>query len=121
MKPHRTRTGYAWIGICAAVGVSIALVVFIAQNSQPVRVSFLAWHGRFPLAVALLAAAACTGVTAGGIGSARILQLRRASRRVPQLGPSALDPDTGPRHDTVEIPAIDTAHSQDDPALRALT
>ncbi|MFD0634776.1 lipopolysaccharide assembly protein LapA domain-containing protein [Catenulispora yoronensis] len=88
---YRTRTAYAWIAICAAVVIAIALVVFIAQNAQPVQVTFLVWHGRFPLAVTLLAAAATSGAVATGIGSARILQLRSRRRSadvlpVPRVG-----------------------------------
>jgi lipopolysaccharide assembly protein A len=106
-RTTRTRTGYAWIAICGAIGVSVALIVFIAQNSQPVQVSFLGWHGRFPLAVALLASAASAGVTAAGIGSARIVQLRRAARRTAVIEPMTPDLGHGRESDTMEIPAVE--------------
>ncbi|GAA1966150.1 lipopolysaccharide assembly protein LapA domain-containing protein [Catenulispora subtropica] len=105
---RRTRTGYAWIAICAAIAVLIALVVFTAQNSQPVQVSFLAWHGRLPLAVALLAAAASAGATAAGVGSARIMQLRRVSRRLAGVEEPAAGQGTGNVCDTLEIPMVET-------------
>ena len=44
-------------------------------------VSFLGWHGQFPLAVALLAAALIESVLALILGSTRILQLMRAALR----------------------------------------
>ncbi|MEY9912886.1 hypothetical protein ABIA35_009153 [Catenulispora sp. MAP12-49] len=77
--------------------------MFIAQNSQPVQVSFLGWHGRFPRAVALLASAASAGVTAAGIGSARIVRLRRAA----VIEPMTPDLGHGRVNDTVEIPAVE--------------
>jgi uncharacterized integral membrane protein len=77
----RTRTGTAWVGACvAAVGV-LALIIFIAQNVHSVEVSFVTLHGRFPLAVALLAAALAGSVITLMLGSARIVQLRRTARR----------------------------------------
>ncbi|MFC1421490.1 lipopolysaccharide assembly protein LapA domain-containing protein [Streptacidiphilus cavernicola] len=77
----RTRTGTAWAGIIAAVVLLILLIVFIAQNAHPVDVSFLMLHGRFPLAVALLAAVAGGALITVVIGSLRMLQLRRAVPR----------------------------------------
>jgi hypothetical protein len=38
--------------------ILIALIIFIAQNAGAVQVSFVSLHGRFSLAVALLAAVA---------------------------------------------------------------
>ena len=69
--------------------------------------SFLGWHGRFPRAVALLASAASAGVTAAGIGSARIVRLRRAARRAAVIEPMTPDLGHGRVNDTVEIPAVE--------------
>jgi uncharacterized integral membrane protein len=66
---------------CVAVFLLIALIIFVAQNSGSVEVSFLSLHGRFSLAVALLAAAAAGCVLTLVIGTTRILQLRRIVRR----------------------------------------
>ena len=66
---------------CISVLVLIALIIFIAQNSGSVRVSFVSLHGRFPLAVSLLAAAAAGCVVTLILGTTRILQLRRIVRR----------------------------------------
>ncbi len=49
---ERTRHGFA----CLAAVALLALIVLIMQNLL-VEVSFLGWHGQFPLVVALLAAA----------------------------------------------------------------
>ena len=98
----RTRTGTAWAAIVAAVLLLILLVVFIAQNAHPVDVSFLMLHGRFPLAVALLAAVAGGALITVVAGSLRILQLRRAV----------------PRHAAVPVPAAEPVPATD-PAVLA--
>jgi uncharacterized integral membrane protein len=79
--PPRTRAGSTWVMVCVAVFLLIALIIFVAQNSGSVEVSFLSLHGRFSLAVALLAAAAAGCVLTLVIGTTRILQLRRIVRR----------------------------------------
>jgi len=78
---RRSRTSGVWAAVVVLAIVLLLLVIFIAQNTQTVRVSFLAWDGTTPLAVALLIA------TVGGIlvtavaGLLRIWQLRRRVRR----------------------------------------
>ena len=53
----RTRAGTAWVLACLAAVALLVLIVLIMQNLHLVEVSFLGWHGQFPLVVALLAAA----------------------------------------------------------------
>jgi uncharacterized integral membrane protein len=89
----RTRTGTAWASIVSSVLLLILLVVFIAQNAHPVEVSFLMLHGRFPLAVALLAAVAGGALVAVIGGTLRMVQLRRA---VPRRGKAAPAPAAAP-------------------------
>jgi uncharacterized integral membrane protein len=79
--PPRTVAGSTWVLACIAVLILIVLIVFVAQNTASVRISFFALHGRFPLAVALLAAVAAGCVLTMGLGTTRILQLRRIVRR----------------------------------------
>ena len=79
LRSSRTSGVYA-----AVVGlglVFVLLVIFIAQNTQSVRVSFLGWSGQPPLAVALLVATAAGLFLATVAGALRILQLRRRVRR----------------------------------------
>jgi len=78
--PPRTRAGFTWVMVCVAVVILILLIVFIAQNTNSVQVSFFSLHGRFPLSVALLAAAAIGCVLTLAVGTIRILQLRRVVR-----------------------------------------
>jgi uncharacterized integral membrane protein len=75
----RTRAGTAWVLACVAAVALLALIVFITQNLHPVEVSFLGWHGQFPLVVAVLAAALVGSVLTLILGSTRILQLRRTA------------------------------------------
>jgi uncharacterized integral membrane protein len=67
--------------VTALAVLLLLLVIFIAQNTQSVEVSFLGWNGEAPLAVALLIAAIVGIVLAVFAGSLRIVQLRRRVRR----------------------------------------
>jgi uncharacterized integral membrane protein len=76
-----SRTSGIWTAVVGLGLVLVLLVVFIAQNTQAVSVSFLGWDGETPLAVALLIATAAGLFLAAVAGSLRILQLRRRVRR----------------------------------------
>ena len=76
-KTPSSRAGAAWVGICVAALVLIALIVFMMQNTDPVRVTFLSMQGSVPLAIALLIAGVGVGIVALVIGTIRIGQLRR--------------------------------------------
>ena len=89
----RTRAGTAWVLACVAAVVLLALIVFITQNLHPVEVSFLGWHGQFPLVVAVLAAALIGSVLTLILGSTRILQLRRTATRSRRERAQARVPD----------------------------
>jgi uncharacterized integral membrane protein len=77
-----SRTSTTWVAVTGLVVLLVLLVIFIGQNTQDVRVAFLGWSGRAPLAVALLIAATTGMVVAVIAGALRILQLRRRVRRV---------------------------------------
>jgi uncharacterized integral membrane protein len=77
----RTRAGTAWVLACVAAFALLVLIVFITQNTRTTEVSFLGWHGDFPLAVALLAATLIGAVLALILGTTRIVQLRRTALR----------------------------------------
>jgi uncharacterized integral membrane protein len=67
----------AWVGVFIAALLGVALVVFMAQNTRRVEVSFLWMSTDTPLAIALLIAAVGSILLTLILGSARILQLRR--------------------------------------------
>jgi uncharacterized integral membrane protein len=75
-----SRAGRAWAGVVALGIVLVLLVVFIAQNTRSVTVSFLGWDGSAPLAVALLVAAVAGLFLAAVAGTLRIWQLRARVR-----------------------------------------
>jgi uncharacterized integral membrane protein len=79
---RRSRTSSAWFAVVALAVLMLLLIIFVGQNTRAVQVSFLAWDGRAPLAVALLIAALVGILLAVIAGSLRILQLRRRVRRV---------------------------------------
>lgn len=79
-KPGRSRVGGTWVGLVLGALVLILLLVFVLQNLQDVRVSFISADSSVPLGVALLLAAVGGALVVAVPGSARILQLRRANR-----------------------------------------
>ena len=76
-----SRTSGFWAAVVGLGLVLLLLIVFIAQNTRVTTVSFLAWDGQVPVAVALLVAAVAGLFLAGLAGTLRILQLRRRVRR----------------------------------------
>jgi uncharacterized integral membrane protein len=76
-----SRTSGIWVAVVALVVLLVLLAVFILQNTESVRISFLGWEGDAPLAAALLIATAIGLLIAVAAGSLRILQLRRRVRR----------------------------------------
>jgi uncharacterized integral membrane protein len=76
-----SRTSGLWVGIVLISVLLILLIIFIAQNTDPVLIRFLGWEGEAPLAVALLAATVAGLLLATIAGSLRILQLRRRVKR----------------------------------------
>jgi uncharacterized integral membrane protein len=78
---RRTRLSGAWTALVVGVLALVVILVFIVQNLQSVELSFLAYHGRLPLAVALLFAVILGAVIVAAFGGARIRQLRMVVRR----------------------------------------
>jgi uncharacterized integral membrane protein len=92
--------GGAWVTLVVAAFVLLLLLIFILQNAQPARVSFLGVHGTLPMGVALLLAAVFGVLLVALPGTARIIQLRASGRRaagaMPTAAPSAAKPDAEP-------------------------
>lgn len=76
-----TRAAAAWTALIVGFLVLIVLLIFIAQNTESVRLAFFGWRWTLPLGVAILLAAVCGGLLTVAAGSARIFQLRRAAKR----------------------------------------
>jgi putative membrane protein len=75
-----TRTGRVWVGVCAAALITVALIIFMVQNTHTVQVTFLGLTGSTSLALMLLIAAVGGILLTLVLGSARILQLRHSLR-----------------------------------------
>jgi uncharacterized integral membrane protein len=79
LRPARGAS--TWLALTAVGVLLVLLVVFILQNTQSVRVSFLGWDGDAPLAVALLASAAAGVLVTALAAIVRILRQHRRVRR----------------------------------------
>jgi uncharacterized integral membrane protein len=95
VQPHekpvkRTRASGAWNGLIAGAVLLLLLLIFILQNTQKVKISYLGLHGHLPLGVALLLAAVAGALIAGLVGGARILQLRKAAKRADRRATGAV-------------------------------
>jgi uncharacterized integral membrane protein len=82
-KPTRkhSRTGAAWVALIVAAIVFVFLLVFVVQNPDDVQVRYFGFEGTLSLGVAMLFAAVAGALTAGLLGTVRILQLRSRARR----------------------------------------
>ena len=87
-----TRTSRTWTVVILFTLVLVLLLIFILQNSQRVKVSFLGADGHIPLAVAMLFAAVAGALLVAIPAVGRMLQLRRVARRH-----RTAEADPGPR------------------------
>jgi putative membrane protein len=76
-----TRTSMVWTMVGIGVALLLAILVFILQNGQRVRVRFLMMEGTLPLGAGLLFAALLGALLVLVAGAARVLQLRVVARR----------------------------------------
>jgi uncharacterized integral membrane protein len=76
-----TRAGALWSSLIVGFLVLIVLLIFITQNTAPTPFAFFNLHWTLPLGVAILLAAVLGGLITVAVGTARILQLRRAAKK----------------------------------------
>ena len=79
--PRATNAGRLWITLGVAIVLLVLLIIFVAENSRSVTISFLGARGHISLALALLIAAVVGAAVTLLAGTARILQLRLEVRR----------------------------------------
>jgi len=77
-----SRSGAAWVALIVAAIVFVFLLVFVVQNPGDVQVRYFGFEGTLSLGVAMLFAAVAGALTAGLLGTVRILQLRTRARRI---------------------------------------
>jgi uncharacterized integral membrane protein len=87
-----TRLSGAWTALVIGIVGLVLILVFILQNLQSVDLSFLVFHGRLPLAIALLFAVLLGAVIVLAFGGARIIQLRMVARQSRRQGSKASPP-----------------------------
>jgi uncharacterized integral membrane protein len=83
---QHTRLSGAWTALVIGIVALVLILVFILQNLQSVELSFLAFHGQLPLAVALLFCVILGAVIVLAFGGARIVQLRMVARHARRQG-----------------------------------
>jgi uncharacterized integral membrane protein len=76
-----TRAGALWTALIVGFLILILLLIFIAQNTAEAPFTFLGLHWRLQLGVAILLAAVGGGLLTVAVGTARIIQLRRAAKK----------------------------------------
>ena len=76
-----TKAAAMWGALVAGFVILIILLIFIAQNTESTRFTFLGWHWSLPLGVAILFAAVAGGLLTVAVGAVRIFQLRRAAKK----------------------------------------
>jgi uncharacterized integral membrane protein len=79
---RRSRLGGIWILLVLGAVILVLLLVFILMNSQHVQVHLYGADVSAPLGVALLLAAVLGLLLVAVPGGGRILQLRRATKRL---------------------------------------
>jgi lipopolysaccharide assembly protein A len=91
LRRRRLRTSVSSARTALIVGflALIVLVIFIIQNADAVKISFLGAQVRISLAVALLIAAIAGALVMATAGTARIAQLRMVMRRDRRRPPQA--------------------------------
>jgi uncharacterized integral membrane protein len=77
-----TRLGGVWLSLVLGAVVLVLLLVFILMNGQRVQIHLYGAHLTAPLGVALLLAAALGVLLVVVPGGGRIIQLKRAARRL---------------------------------------
>jgi uncharacterized integral membrane protein len=76
-----TRAAALWSALIVGFVILILLLVFILQNTDSTTIHFFGWQWDLPVGVAILFSAVCGGLLTVAVGTARIVQLRRAAKR----------------------------------------
>ncbi len=77
----KTRAAAAWLATGAALIILGLIIILILQNQQTVEVNYLWFSGSLPLGAALLIAAVAGAAIVMIVGTIRLTQVRRNTRR----------------------------------------
>ncbi len=90
-----SRVGSLWVASILFAVVLLLLLIFVLQNGQSAKISYLGAHGSLPQGVALLLAAVFGILLVALPGTARIIQLRIRERH--HRGTAGTQPSAAPR------------------------
>ena len=76
-----TRAAALWSALIIGFLILILLLVFIMQNTNSITINFFGWNWNLPVGVAILLSAVGGGLLTVAVGTARIVQLRRAAKK----------------------------------------
>ena len=76
-----TRAAALWSLLILGFLILILLLVFIMQNTDATTVHFFGWQANLPVGVAVLLSAVGGGLLTVAVGTARMIQLRRAAKK----------------------------------------
>lgn len=91
-----SRVGSLWVASILFAVVLLLLLIFVLQNGQDAKISYLGAHGSLPQGVALLLAAVFGILLVALPGTARIIQLRIRDRRHRGAARTRPQVDAGP-------------------------
>lgn len=74
---RKDRDSTVWARVVPALVALVVMLIFILQNFQDVKVSFITLHGSFPLALALLFAAILGALVVVSLELVRVVQRRK--------------------------------------------
>ena len=77
-----TRSAALWSGLLGGAVILLLLLVFIVQNQNNTEINLIFWKTTLPLGVSLLIAAIGGALLVGLAGALRIIQLRRAAKKL---------------------------------------
>ncbi|MFR0639098.1 MULTISPECIES: lipopolysaccharide assembly protein LapA domain-containing protein [Micrococcaceae] len=80
-KAHSTKLARLWTATVISVLLLVLLIVFIAQNQDPVTVLYFGLRGEISLGLALFIAALGGALVVAAVGAARVIQLRATARK----------------------------------------
>jgi uncharacterized integral membrane protein len=101
-----SRVGSLWVASVLFAVVLLLLLIFVLQNGQSAKISYLGAHGSVPQGVALLLAAVFGILLVALPGTARIIQLRIRERRHRDARPIPPPVPAGPTGVAGSVPGI---------------
>lgn len=82
---RKDRDSTVWMRVIPALVALVVMLIFILQNFQSVKVSFITLHGSFPLALALLLSAILGALIVVFLELVRVVQRRRSGTSKPRI------------------------------------